>query len=614
MTTTNIFSLKAADETIAFVADFWRFAGRKGFGAFSLALCSALLEVVGLLAVIPLLSLVSGSRPNPQSGWIVGVADRILDDISPGSFLSRLEIVVLVFCVIAILRSVLLAWRQNVGLELRLGFLSEIQLRVVRALAAAPWERIARVQHARINYMLGSDIYQVGQAGVDLVESAVALIIIGVQCLLAIALSPAMTLFCAILLLAGTFAMLPLLKSGHDLGEASSGAHLAVMHNTGQFLGALKLAAGQDLRDGFMREFATSLQQFNGEALMFARRQGANRVTVTIVGAVIAAAAGLIGAGVFHISAIVLVTLLLIFLRIGGPVIQLQHHAVELVQSVPAYKKLKVLEAELLPIPGAISGRRSAALSFEYDIVFDGVSYHHRADGNGQAAISGVHGLNVVINRGDFLGVTGASGSGKTTFADLLVGLLGPEQGTIFVDGRMSDLVASPSWRMHISYISQDAFMFNDSIRRCLLWGTAVEDDGEIWDALSVSGADAIVRHLPDGLDTILGERGALISGGERQRFAISRALLRRPRLLVLDEATSAIDPSAEQTILAQLNALRPALTIVHVAHRLESLSLCNRVLLFDNGRISEEVSHQNPPAQLGGDERCDGLRAAKSV
>ncbi len=187
-----------------------------------------------------------------------------------------------------------------------------------------------------------------------------------------------------------------------------------------------------------------------------------------------------------------------------------------------------------------------------------------------------MHSFSLTIRQGEFLGVTGPSGACKTTFADLLVGLYPPQAGTIAVAGRPLDETLLPAWRNGLSYVSQDPFLFHDSIRRNLCWANPDASEAEMWQALAAAGADTLVRRMPQGLDTIVGERGTLVSGGERQRLALARALLRRPSLLVLDEATSAIDTQGEAEIFAGLAA--NAATVVLIAHRTENLSACDRI------------------------------------
>src|SRR5262249_44926681 len=146
----------------------------------------------------------------------------------------------------------------------------------------------------------------------------------------------------------------------------------------------------------------------------------------------------------------------------------------------------------------------------------------------------GVSALSLRLLPGTFVGIAGTSGAGKTTFADLLVGLLKPQAGRITVGGAPLDAALLASWRSQLSYISQDPFLFHDSVRRNLLWARPGASEAEMWDALALAGADAIVRRMEGALDAVVGERGSLVSGGERQRIALARALLRRPRLLVM--------------------------------------------------------------------------------
>jgi len=149
---------------------------------------------------------------------------------------------------------------------------------------------------------------------------------------------------------------------------------------------------------------------------------------------------------------------------------------------------------------------------------------------------------------------------------------------------------ALPAWRAQLSYISQDPFLFHDTVRHNLAWVRPGASEEEMWDALTLAGADGIVKRMEGGLDAVVGERGSLVSGGERQRIALARALLRKPRLLVMDEATNAIDIDGEHALLERLLALKPRMTIVMIAHRAESIALCDRLLRMENGALVEDA------------------------
>jgi ATP-binding cassette subfamily C protein len=214
-----------------------------------------------------------------------------------------------------------------------------------------------------------------------------------------------------------------------------------------------------------------------------------------------------------------------------------------------------------------------------------GVTYRHRENGEGGTA-GGLEGVDLAIDHGSFVGITGPSGAGKTTFADLVAGLYPPQEGVVRAEGRTLEGDHLSAWRESISYVSQDPFLFHDTVRRNLLWARPEAGEEQLWAALRLAGAETLVRRMPLGLDSLVGERGTLVSGGERQRIALARAFLRRPSLLLLDEATNAIDIEGERAILLSLRQASDRPTIIMIAHREASLEGCERVIRFSHGRI----------------------------
>ncbi len=329
--------------------------------------------------------------------------------------------------------------------------------------------------------------------------------------------------------------------------------------------------------------------------MQFIRQQTHSQLVLTTLAAFASGLLVLIGFGSFHIAPAKLIVLLVVIGRMSGPVGQLMRGAQQLAHALPAYRTVKDLEQDLAAVQREDTVRRRSGVVARRADRLRRVGYlHANSDEDHPAAARGVRGVSLTIMPREFVAISGPSGSGKTTFADLLVGLLPPQQGRITVGGVPLQGAALTSWRDRVAYISQDPFLFHDTVLRNLAWANARATEADIWQALALAGADALVRRMDQGLETIVGERGALVSGGERQRLALARAILRKPRLLVMDEATSAIDVAGERAVLESLRALEPRPAVVIVAHRAESLALCDRVIRIEDGRCLD--AHASAP------------------
>lgn len=194
--------------------------------------------------------------------------------------------------------------------------------------------------------------------------------------------------------------------------------------------------------------------------------------------------------------------------------------------------------------------------------------------------------LSMEIKPGEAIGLIGESGAGKTTLVDIILGLFEPQEGTIKVDGKnIFDI--STGWHKLIGYVPQNVFLIDDTVRNNILFGIDEKevDEARVWRAIEQAQLKEFVEKLPQGLDTILGERGVKISGGQRQRIAIARALYYDPEVLVLDEATSALDNETESAIMEAINMLQGEKTLIIVAHRLTTIEKCDKVYEIKDGK-----------------------------
>jgi len=246
-------------------------------------------------------------------------------------------------------------------------------------------------------------------------------------------------------------------------------------------------------------------------------------------------------------------------------------------------------EAKLEPEEPAPSAGQAAGKELRHAIRLDGVTFAYPG-----ATAPALTGASLSIRKGESVGFVGPSGSGKSTLVDVVLGLLTPNSGHVLVDDEdvQSDL---RRWQDQIGYVPQSIYLTDDTLRRNVAFGLPDHaiDEAAVVRAIRNAQLEEFVAGLPEGLETIVGERGVRLSGGQRQRIGIARALYHDPSVLVLDEATSALDSETERFVMEAVNALRGGKTVLIVAHRLSTVDKCDRLYRLDSGRIAAEETHR---------------------
>jgi len=209
-------------------------------------------------------------------------------------------------------------------------------------------------------------------------------------------------------------------------------------------------------------------------------------------------------------------------------------------------------------------------------------------------------GINLTVMPGEVVALVGPSGAGKTTLINLIPRFYDPSSGAVRIDGRDLRGVRLSSLRRAIGLVPQETVLFSVSVAENIAYGRPAATEKDIVEAARLANAHEFVMRLPDGYDTLIGERGVTLSGGQRQRIAIARALLRNPKILILDEATSSLDPESEVQVQEALARLFRNRTTFIIAHRLSTVRMADRILVLDGGRIVEEGAHKDLMAQGG--------------
>jgi ATP-binding cassette subfamily C protein len=272
-----------------------------------------------------------------------------------------------------------------------------------------------------------------------------------------------------------------------------------------------------------------------------------------------------------------LLVMVLLFFETVSAIGKVQKQYQTAVNYEPAYLAVRTLIDEAQAARETSTGIKMP--NFSCDIRLDRVTFRYD-----ERTI--LRDVSMLMPSGEITVLTGPSGAGKTTVVDLVVGLHRPEAGDVFIDGVPLAEIDLVAWRSKVGYVSQDLVLFHDTILANLTLGDPTISEADVVAALEAAGASGFVAAMPEGLHTIVGEKGTKLSGGQRQRIALARALVGKPELLILDEVTSALDPAAEAEICRQIAELAEKVTVLAITHRKAWTDIADRVYTVGDAGI----------------------------
>lgn len=281
-----------------------------------------------------------------------------------------------------------------------------------------------------------------------------------------------------------------------------------------------------------------------------------------------------------------LLTFLLVLLRMFPRINHLNGMRVSLSSFGESYRSIQYFlhQTEIQDIEDGVQIFKG----FDRKICFESISFVYTK--NQQPVLKDI---NIIIPKGSVTAIVGESGSGKSTLADLLLRFYDPQCGRITIDGRDLREFHINSWRKKIAVVSQENFLFNTTVKENIQFGNPFALDTDIFEAARLAYADEFIRELPEGYDTVLGDRGVKLSGGQRQRLAIARAIIRNPEILILDEATSALDSSSEKIVQQALDVVSQNRTVLVIAHRLSTIHNADQIVVLKKGIAIETGTHK---------------------
>ena len=539
-----------------------------------LTLAGAMTEGIGIVMLVPLLAVLDAGRGG-GGGQASGMAQQ-LAAISPG-----LGTLLALFVCLVVLRAILQQARAVAAFRLEARLVDGLRARALSALLAAEWRALAQMRQSDNRALLVTTIDRAGSAvhqGLNAVATLLNLAALGLAALL---LSPLVAL--AAVTGAGLilFAYRGLRRRARQIGEAMGFAYEDIYARLENVLGALRLIKSFGTEDQAKARSAAAFAGLRRAQLSYIADTGRARIALQSGGALVLAGLVWLAIGYWHQSPLVLLPLVALFARalplIGALQDSWQYWSHDAPAIQQAARLIQQAEAQAEPRPDTDAG---PAPILRRELRLEGVTLRH---GSGRI---GLHAVDCIIPARAITAIAGPSGTGKTTLADVIGGLLAPDSGRVTIDGVDLGRDALHAWRGQVAYMQQEPLLFGGTVRNNLVWAAPQADEDALHAALEQASA-RFVLDLPGGLDCELGEGGRQLSGGERQRLALVRALLRQPQLLVLDEPASALDPDNEAAVAQAIARLRGTLTIVVISHRGALAALADHTIWLEAGRVS---------------------------
>lgn len=546
----------------------------------SCMLLGSLSEGFGITLLVPLLELLQNSV-TPTTG-IAAQFGRFFEWTGvPYQGVS----VLLLFLLLQALRIVLQSSREVISSRYQFDLVDRLRKRCFMAVLRSEWYWLSQRNNAEYANLLLTDINRVGSGVNFFLQLCSGSALMLAYSLAALWLSWPITLLVLslglIFVLAENGLRREALLLGNRIGQTSHSLHSVVQES----LAGMKLAKILGNEERHLDKFQQSMQAFRLHQLSFQRSSSRSRARMQLGSMIILVILLYAGLVVRRLPMAELATLIFVFARLMPLGAQLQQQLHHWLHTLSALTTANRLLTDCRNAAEPVADLTQPTLRLQHDLTLNSVSFGY--PGREREALSEI---NLRLPAKSTTAIIGTSGAGKSTLADVLMGLLRPDTGSICIDGQVLDDAERLRWRRSIAYVPQETILFNDSIRTNLLWAMPDATDDELWQALDKAAAD-FVRQLPHGLDTVVGDQGLRLSGGERQRIALTRALLGKPSLLILDEATSALDMENEERIRQAIVNLHGDLTVVAIGHRMATLQHADQVLVMKEGKIVAQGS-----------------------
>lgn len=565
-----------------FTRNLTRLMPRKVVLALTLMILLSFTEAVSLLILVPLLGLVGLDVGQGSLGQIDGIISAFFTYLG---LQPTLVLILIIYVVVISISAFLTRYQTLQTSQIQYQFANHLRKRLYNSITNSNWLFFSRMKSSSLAHALTNEIDRISVGTGQFLTFIASIMILVVYIIFALELAGLIT---GVIFAVGVVILLILRRrasksraSGEDITTTTRDLYYSIL----QHLDGMKTIKSFGMQDENIKVFKDQSNQVASNYLGAIKSYADVKLLFDVGTVVVLAVMVFFLIEMVKLPTASLFLLIYLFVRMIPQFSTIQRAYQYFINMLPAFGNVIDLEWQFLE--NCETSRSEAELiEFKEKITFEKVNFAYHGEDHFT-----LKDLNLEIPTGKTIAIAGPSGAGKSTVADLIMGLINPEKGRVAVDGTTVSDEFLASWRKRIGYVAQETFLFNETIRFNLQLASPEASEEELNEALKLAAAYHFVSRLPEGLDTVIGDRGVRLSGGERQRLALARALLRKPSLLIMDEATSNLDSENEKKILHAIDNLHGEITILIIAHRLSTIKKSDYIYIIDDGKIIESGS-----------------------
>ncbi|WP_102713870.1 ABC transporter ATP-binding protein [Paenibacillus castaneae] len=547
-----------------------------------------LLDGIGILLLVPLLT-------------VIGILDIQIAPISGAGYVEFLQhmskipalmIVLSLFLILVIAQSLI---SRKLGIretQLLTGFINSVRLEIYSSFLQAHWSFFVKRRKSDLITSLTENLGRVTNGAYLVLQFIASIAFTIIQIGIAFVISAKMTLFILGFGMIVIFLSRRFIKQSQYLGSEAISLYQGYMAGITDHFNGMKDIKSNSLEASRYRWMQDWTRKQAKERYNNSRVRGNSQLIYKLTSSFMIAVFIFFSVTLFQQEGGYLLLIIAIFARLWPRVTGIQSNLELISSSMPAFKSLMELHEECLSaqeVTNVMLYEMESAEELKLEKSLECRHVYFRYDQ--EQPHYTLEDINLQIPANGMTAIVGQSGAGKSTLVDLMMGLMKPELGKVLIDDKVLTDQDILFLRKSISYVPQDPFLFHGSIRDNLLMIDPNASEDGMWEAMEFSSAAEFVQKLPQGLDTVIGDRGVRLSGGERQRLVLARAILRKPTILILDEATSALDTVNETKIQQAIERLKGRMTVIIIAHRLTTIRNSDQVIVLDKGSIVQAGS-----------------------